>query len=82
MCDVHFEIVGAIGQVKRIAAGKSIGTLARLDRRYGPGRWRKCKGIAQVRLADGSLKLAELHWYEAAGIGRRDLKLKRFIDAP
>ena len=79
---MHFEIVGAIRQVKRIAAGKAIRALPRLHRRYGPGRWRKCKGIAQVRLADGSVRLAELHWYEATGIGRRDLKLKRFIDAP
>ena len=79
---MHFEIVGVIRQVKRIATATRIRELPRLLRRYGPGRWRKCKGIAQVRLADGSVRLAELHWYEATGIGRRDLKLKRFIDAP
>ena len=54
--------------------------MARLRRRYGRARWRKRKGVAKVELQDGSVRLAELHWYEATGIGRRELKLKRYLD--
>jgi hypothetical protein len=78
---MYFEIVGAITNVDTIATGRSIRQLARLQRRYGRGRWRKLKGIATVRLANGQLRRAEIHWYEAHGIGRVRLKIKRLIDA-
>jgi hypothetical protein len=79
---VHFQIVGTIRQAKTIAVGTGIRALPRLIRRYGPGRWRKRRGVARVRLSDGTVRVAELHWYEAAEIGRRELKLKRLIDHP
>jgi hypothetical protein len=78
---MYFEIVGEATDVETIAAGRSIRQLAGLQRRYGRGRWRKLKGIATVRLANGQLRRAEIHWYEAHGIGRVRLKIKRFIDA-
>jgi len=78
---MYFEIVGAVTDVETIAAGRSIRHLAHLQRRYGRGRWRKLKGIAMVRVASGELRRAEIHWYEAHGIGRVRQKIKRFIDA-
>ena len=78
---MYFEIVGGITHVETIAAGRSIRQLGRLQRRYGRGRWRKLKGIATVRVASGELRRAEIHWYDAHGIGRVRLKIKRFIDA-
>jgi hypothetical protein len=76
---MEFEVVGAISQIEIIAAGKSIRELGRLRRIYGTGRWRKLKGIATVRLADGALHRAEVHWYEAHGIGRKEYKIKAFV---
>ena len=76
---MDFEVVGPIRNVEVIAIGKSIRDLARLRRTYGSARWRKLKGVARVRLLDGAEYLAEVHWYEAHGIGRRDLKVKRVI---
>ena len=76
---MHFEILGAISQVETFATGSGIREIARLRRLYGRGRWRKRKGIARVRLADGSIHLAEVHWYEAAGIGRREFKIKHLL---
>lgn len=76
----HFEIIGEISDVETFATGKSIREVERLKRLYGPGRWRKRKGVAQIRLADGTVVKAELHWYEAHGVGRKELKIKRFID--
>ena len=73
-------MVGAILAIETIAVGREIRILKRLQRQYGRGRWRKLKGIPQVRLADGTRALAELHWYEAHGIGRRELKVKRLIE--
>jgi hypothetical protein len=73
---MDFELVGPIQQAHAIAAGQAIRELARLRKRYGRGRWRKMKGIAEVRLADGSIHTAEVHWYEAHGIGRKEFKLK------
>jgi hypothetical protein len=66
--------------IETIARGHGIRALKRLQRRYGRGQWRKLRGIARVRLADGVLALAELHWYEAHGIGRREIKIKRLIE--
>jgi hypothetical protein len=76
---VDFEVVGDIADVETLATGRSIRELPRLRRVYGPGRWRKRKGTATVRLADGALVKAEVHWYEAHGIGRKELKIKRFL---
>jgi hypothetical protein len=75
-----FEIVGEITQVETIAVGRRIRDLARLRRLYGQGRWRKLKGFAIVRLATGRTRKAELHWYEAHGIGRKEIKRKRYVD--
>jgi len=75
-----FEIVGGITQVETIATGRRIRDLPRLRRLYGRGRWRKLKGVALVRLRNGSLRRAELHWYEAHGIGRKEIKRKRYVD--
>jgi hypothetical protein len=80
MADDDFEIIGGITQIEVIAIGKSIRELTRLRRQYGSGRWRKLKGIGRVRLPDGSHYKVELHWYEAHGIGRKDMKIKRFLD--
>ena len=77
---MNFEVVGEITEVETFAVGASIRELPRLRRVYGTGRWRKCKGIAQVRLDDGSVLRAEVHWYEAHGIGRIELKIKQFLD--
>jgi hypothetical protein len=73
---MEFEIVGPVRNIETIAAGRAIRHLARLRRQYGKGRWRKRKGVATVRLRDGAIRTAEIHWYEAHGIGRRDMKLK------
>jgi hypothetical protein len=75
-----FEIVGDITQVETIATGRRIRDLTRLRRFYGRGRWRKLKGVALVRLRSGALRRAELHWYEAHGIGRKEIKRKRYVD--
>jgi hypothetical protein len=77
---MHFEVVGQIEQIETFATGSGIRELARLRKIYGRGRWRKRKGVAMVRLSDGTVRLAELHWYEATGIGRKELKLKRYLD--
>lgn len=77
---MHFQVVGQIEQIETFATGSGIRELARLRKIYGRGRWRKRKGVATVRLSDGSIRLAELHWYEATGIGRKELKLKRYLD--
>jgi len=76
---VSWELVGDIRDEELIAASHNIRNLARLRRRYGRGRWRKLKGIAMVRLKDGTLRKAELHWYEAARVGKKELKIKRYL---
>jgi hypothetical protein len=76
---MHFEILGEIAEVETFATGSGIRELARLRRVYGRGRWRKRKGIARVRFADGSVHLAEVHWYEAAGIGSKEYKIKSLL---
>ena len=75
-----FDVVGQIGREERIAAGAGIRALRRLDRLYGKGRWRKLKDVALIRLPDGTIRKAELHWYEAHGIGKKEIKLKRYLD--
>jgi len=74
-----FEIVGEVTDIEAIAVGHSIEDIARLRKFYGKGRWRKCKGRATVRLRDKTLCTAEVHWYEAHGIGRKEIKLKRIL---
>jgi hypothetical protein len=73
---MDFELVGAIRNIQPIAVGRAIRGLARLRKRYGSGRWRKLKGVARVRLIDGTIHTAEIHWYEAHGMGRKELKIK------
>lgn len=78
---MDFEIVGEITQIEPIASGGGVRERVRLSKRYGQSRWRKLKGVARVRLIDGTLRLAEIHWYEAHGIGRVECKLKLpFLD--
>ena len=77
---MNFEIIDEIQEVEIIAAGNSIRDRARLKKIYGAGRWRKLKGIANVRLQTGGIRLAELHGYEAHGIGKREIKRKRYLD--
>jgi hypothetical protein len=76
---LYFEIVGEIADVEVIAVGPSIRQLAILQAQHGIGKWRKLKGIAWVRVEDGRIHRAEVHWYEAHGIGRRRLKIKRVL---
>jgi len=77
---VKFEIVGDIQHIETITVGSRIRDLAYLQEVYGHGRWRKLKGIAFVRLPNGNVRHVELHWYEAHGIGRKDVKIKRYVD--
>ena len=77
---MEFEVISEIKEVEAIARGTGIRDRARLNRRYGRGRWRKLKGQAFVRLRNGRIRRAELHWYEAHGIGKRELKRKRYLD--
>lgn len=78
---MDFEIIGEITNIEIIAVGTGIRERARLQKQYGRGRWRKLKGNAQVQLPNGAIRLAEIHWYEAHGIGKREFKLKLpFLD--
>jgi len=77
---MYFEVVGEVIEAETIASGRGIKTLARLRKRYGGKRWRRLKGVAMVRLASGRVRRAELHWYEAHGVGRKGWKIKRFLD--
>ncbi|MBA2303642.1 MAG: hypothetical protein H0W08_13530 [Acidobacteria bacterium] len=77
---MDFEPFGALTDVETIATGKGIRELPRLRRLYGKGRRRKMKGVARIRLKDGRMRRAELHWYEAHGIGKKELKRKKYLD--
>jgi hypothetical protein len=77
---MNFKVIGEISDVQTIAVGAAIRELRRLRRAHGGGRWRKLKGIAQVRLEDETVCRAEVHWYEADGIGPKEIKIKRFLD--
>ena len=78
---MDFEIIGEITQIETIARGMGVRNRVRLQRQYGDGRWRKLKGVAYVRLVNGSIRLAEIHWYQAHGIGKREFKIKLpFLD--
>ena len=76
---MRFELVGHIRKTEVIASGRGIHILQRLVRLYGKGNWRKLKGYATVRLTDGTIAEAEVHWFEAHGIGKRRMKIKRFL---
>lgn len=77
---MHFRILEQIKAAETIASGNGIREIARLKRVYGKGLWRKRKGVARIELVDGTVRIAELHWYEATGIGRREIKIKRYLD--
>jgi hypothetical protein len=77
---VDFEILERISEIETFAVASRISDLRRLRRAYGLGHWRKCKGVARVKLQDGAIRRAELHWYEATGIGRYEFKIKRYLD--
>lgn len=78
---MDFEIVSEITDIETIAVGTGVRDRARLKKQYGKGRWRKLKGTAQVKLVSGRIRLAEIHWYEAHGLGKKEFKLKLpFLD--
>lgn len=77
---MYFEIVGTISNVQVIAVGRRIRQLERLKKLFGKGRWRKMKGEALIRLTSGEVRRAELHWYQAHCIGRKNMKFKRYLD--
>jgi hypothetical protein len=78
---MDFKILGELRDITVIATGTGIRDRARLRKVYGRGRWRKLKAVASVRLPDGTIRLAEVHWYEAHGIGKKEFKLKLpFLD--
>jgi hypothetical protein len=77
---MNFEIIGEIKEMETIAVGGRIRDIMRLRKQYGSTRWRKLKGLANVRLQSGNIRKTELHWYEAHGIGRKKIKIKRFLD--
>lgn len=74
-----FRILGEVRDIKPIAAGRGVRERVRLRKFHGGTRWRKLKGIATLELPDGSTTLAEVHWYEAHGIGRVEMKIKRLL---
>jgi hypothetical protein len=77
---MHFNILGDVTTIEVIAKGRAIHDLKRLIKKYGKGKWRKMKGNASVQLANDEVRYAEIHWYEAHGIGKRKFKIKRFLD--
>ncbi len=77
---MHFDILGEVSEIETIAIGRGIRDRDRLQKLYGKGNWRKMKGVAQIRLRSGRVRKAELHWYEAHGIGKKEFKRKRYLD--
>jgi hypothetical protein len=77
---MYFEIVTEITDKQTIVVGSSIRDIRRLRKQFGHGRWRKLKGVAHVRLPSGRIRRVELHWYEAHGIGKKKIKIKRYLD--
>ena len=77
---MHFEIVGEISDIETIATGGGVRILSILRKRYRGRNWRKLKGTATVRLSDGTIHPAEIHWFEAHGIGKKKMRIKRFLD--
>jgi len=80
MADIRVrEILGAIHNREVIAEGSSVKIRKRLEKLYGRGNWKKMKGIAEVQLSDGAVTRAEIHWFEAHGIGKRNIKVKHYL---
>ena len=77
---MDFIILDRVSQVETIAVASRIREIRRLRRTYGVGHWQKCKGVARVKLQDGTVRRVELHWFEATGIGRYEFKIKRYLD--
>lgn len=77
---MDFEIIGNIEAIEIIAVGSKIRVLAYLQKVHGRGRWRKLNGVARVKIPNGQTRRVELHWYEAHGIGRKDMKIKQYLD--
>ena len=77
---MDFEIIGPLEDVETFARGSGIRERRRLNRIYGKGNWRKRKGVADVKLRDGAIRKAEIHWYEATGVDLKELKIKRYLD--
>lgn len=77
---MHFEIIGEIENIETVAVGGRIRDIMRLRKQFGPGRWRKLKEVARVRLLSGRICKAEIHWYEAHSIGKKKMKIKRLLD--
>jgi hypothetical protein len=77
---MYLDIIGEVKEIETIAVGGRIHDIMRIRKQYGPGRWRKLKGVAKVRLQSGRICKAEIHWYEAQGIGRRKMKIKKILD--
>ena len=77
--DSYFKIAGAIREIETVAIGQGIKNLNRLNKMYGKAKWRKLKGICHVELEDGTVLEAEIHWYEGHGIGKKEIKIKRYL---
>lgn len=77
---MKFKVIGKITDIEIIAIGSKIRILPFLRRKFGDGRWRKLKGTAQVQLSDGTTRIAEIHWFEAHGIGKRSMRIKYYLD--
>ena len=77
---MYFDIISDITDIETFAINRGIREVERLRKHYGAGRWRKRKGIATVRLLDGTVRTVELHWYESTSIGRKEFKIKHFLD--
>jgi len=77
---MHFKVTGEIHTIETITTGRGIRELRRLNRVYGKTTWRKCKGTAKIRLSDGAIMLAEVHWYEGHGKGKKELKIKKYLE--
>jgi len=77
---MEFDVIGEITGTQTVATGSGIRELGRLRKRYGRGRWRKRKGVAHVQLSEGTVTMAEIHWYEATGLGRFEYKIKRYLE--
>jgi hypothetical protein len=77
---MYFEVIGEIAEIQIIAIGGKIRDIMRLHKQYGPGHWKKLKGVAKVRLESGRVCNAEVHWYEAHGLGRKKMKIKTILD--
>jgi hypothetical protein len=77
---MNFDIISDIGEIETIAKGSGIREIDRLRKIYGSGNWKKMKGVASVRLSSGRIRLAELHWYEAHGIGKKEMKRKKYLE--